>query len=491
MNSQSDEVVDPDSSGADMMLVPVFHRLVKNPNDSKRLSQRPFFGYASFIVLSREDNKSYDSILRKILGNVSGMTTRKIFEEVSDDDSSDVVDVNDESSRSGTNTTEDGYVNVSMRDASTAPESSPSSNAALDRFLKSSTPVPEGLRSLFDICVKATGEGIPTGWNQISEHDDFTSIRTRVREPPVARSSVSSEEGDESEESVDVGDINHDASTPESDGASDASHNTPMASAEEEDTAAMFNNFKAQNRNKHSNKKVYRRKGKMIQGKRTQQREPARIRQQPTPPSIDLEMLVRPGECVVLDWTLVAHDALFGGDLINTDDDEVRGAPTWRANIPTIEDEELQKKRQARATRKKNGVSLEDCLDEFGKSETLSEQNMWYCPRCKEFRRAEKKFELWKAPDILIMHLKRFSSQRNFRDKLELFVDYPLEGLDITKYVQDPEEGKTLIYDLIAVDNHYGGLGGGHYTAYGKNFANGDWYEYNGKYFLHQCHYLY
>jgi ubiquitin carboxyl-terminal hydrolase 4/11/15 len=27
------------------------------------------------------------------------------------------------------------------------------------------------------------------------------------------------------------------------------------------------------------------------------------------------------------------------------------------------------------------------------------------------------------------------------------------------------------------VSNHYGGLGGGHYTAYGKN--NGKWYEFN------------
>ena len=32
-------------------------------------------------------------------------------------------------------------------------------------------------------------------------------------------------------------------------------------------------------------------------------------------------------------------------------------------------------------------------------------------------------------------------------------------------------------YDLYAVSNHYGGLGGGHYTAYGKN--NGKWYEFN------------
>lgn len=30
------------------------------------------------------------------------------------------------------------------------------------------------------------------------------------------------------------------------------------------------------------------------------------------------------------------------------------------------------------------------------------------------------------------------------------------------------------IYDLYAISNHYGGLGGGHYTAYAKN--GGKWY---------------
>ena len=31
---------------------------------------------------------------------------------------------------------------------------------------------------------------------------------------------------------------------------------------------------------------------------------------------------------------------------------------------------------------------------------------------------------------------------------------------------------KKLIYDLYAVSNHFGGLGGGHYTAFAKNHVN-------------------
>ncbi|EWG48574.1 hypothetical protein FVEG_16283 [Fusarium verticillioides 7600] len=117
----------------------------------------------------------------------------------------------------------------------------------------------------------------------------------------------------------------------------------------------------------------------------------------------------------------------------------------------------------------------------FERAEVLSEQDMWYCPRCKEHRRASKKFVLWKSPDILVAHLKRFSNSGWRRDKLDVMVDFPIEGLDLTSRVIQKEDGKDEIYDLIAVDDHYGGLGGGHYSAYAKNFVDGRWYNYNAK----------
>ena len=45
----------------------------------------------------------------------------------------------------------------------------------------------------------------------------------------------------------------------------------------------------------------------------------------------------------------------------------------------------------------------------------------------------------------------------------------------MSPYVQ--EKSDNMIYDLYAIDNHYGGLGGGHYTAFAKN--DGVWYEYD------------
>jgi len=91
---------------------------------------------------------------------------------------------------------------------------------------------------------------------------------------------------------------------------------------------------------------------------------------------------------------------------------------------------------------------------------------------------ATKKFDLWKVPDILIVHLKRFSYNSLWRDKISTFVDFPILGFDISKFiVNEKEEKSSCIYDLYAVSNHYGGLGGGHYTAFAKNIIDGKWYN--------------
>lgn len=191
----------------------------------------------------------------------------------------------------------------------------------------------------------------------------------------------------------------------------------------------------------------------------------------PTTPN---QRLLRNGECLYVTWNNEAYDTLFNGQR----NDDLRGHETFN-NAPVLEDPELDARRQARERRKKRGITLDECLDEFEREEILSEQDTWYCPRCKEHQRASKKFELWKTPDILVMHLKRFSSAGLRRDKLDVEVDFPIQGLDLSSRVLATEEGKNEVYDLFAVDDHWGGLGGGHYTAFAKSFVDGEWYEYN------------
>ena len=122
-------------------------------------------------------------------------------------------------------------------------------------------------------------------------------------------------------------------------------------------------------------------------------------------------------------------------------------------------------------------IDLTACIEAFCEKETLSENDAWYCSKCKDFKCASKKIDLWNSPDLLIIHLKRFSYTRNWRDRINTLVRFPVEGLDLSRYLLDEEAKKDAIYDLYAVSNHMGGMGGGHYTAYAKNLDNKNWYH--------------
>ncbi|KAL7986245.1 hypothetical protein Chor_011411 [Crotalus horridus] len=114
--------------------------------------------------------------------------------------------------------------------------------------------------------------------------------------------------------------------------------------------------------------------------------------------------------------------------------------------------------------------TLEQCLNLFTKPEVLAPEEAWYCPKCKQHREASKQLMLWRLPNILIIQLKRFSF-RSFiwRDKINDMVDFPVRSLDLSKFcIGQKDEQQLPMYDLYAVINHYGGIIGGHYTAYAR-----------------------
>lgn len=433
--SDYEEIPDFDSPKADRMLVPIFNRHCRPKSNNSGSMQRSLFGAPLYVVINREEAQNYDVILRKVLEAVATLTTRDILnegnivgagEQGTTQEDSDTVVMNEDDAQSADSKIktssvdgEDGLVDVSMRDASDETDT-PSQDAKRENAVSSpGSSIAPGLRSLFDIkIIKSSHEVVPLGWSSVDDIKDYPLMSSRVKAQSSSKKQTKT--SDDSDQDGSAG------SASDSDSEMFASISRPKAVKTESDERP----------------------------------------------------LIRPGEGIVLDWNDQAHDALFGGE--KKDADELRGAPTW-TNVERIPDLELAKRRDLRRTRKKRGITLYECLDEFNKEEILSENDAWYCPRCKEHRRASKKFELWKTPDILVMHLKRFSASRGFRDKLDVLVDFPVEGLDLTGRVEAPEEGKSLIYDLFAVDNHYGGLGGGHYTAYAKNFFSGEWNEYNGK----------
>lgn len=75
---------------------------------------------------------------------------------------------------------------------------------------------------------------------------------------------------------------------------------------------------------------------------------------------------------------------------------------------------------------KQKAILLSECLELYTSNEQLGQDDTWYCPRCKEHKQATKKLDLWRLPKLLIIHLKRFSYTRWYRDKIETFVDFPV-----------------------------------------------------------------
>lgn len=122
--------------------------------------------------------------------------------------------------------------------------------------------------------------------------------------------------------------------------------------------------------------------------------------------------------------------------------------------------------------------TLQDCLRLFSKEEKLTDNNRFYCSHCRARRDSLKKIEIWKLPLVLLVHLKRFSYDGRWKQKLQTYVDFPLENLDLSQYVIGPKNNLKK-YNLFSVSNHYGGLDGGHYTAYCKNAARQRWFKFD------------
>eukprot|EP00828_Plagiopyla_frontata_P047734 TRINITY_DN891_c0_g1_i1.p1 TRINITY_DN891_c0_g1~~TRINITY_DN891_c0_g1_i1.p1 ORF type:complete len:400 (+),score=46.51 TRINITY_DN891_c0_g1_i1:668-1867(+) len=127
-------------------------------------------------------------------------------------------------------------------------------------------------------------------------------------------------------------------------------------------------------------------------------------------------------------------------------------------------------------------TSIYDCLNQFTTPEILEQDNCWYCPQCKKHKQAQKTLQIFKAPPILIVHLKRFKSKVRFSyyetySKLNQPVYFP-EQLDLSKLIlSDQQLDKE--YQLYAYVNHYGGAGGGHYTACAFNQKVQQWVHFD------------
>ncbi|KFX89047.1 hypothetical protein O988_08786 [Pseudogymnoascus sp. VKM F-3808] len=486
-NEQEGDVPSWDSPRAEQMVVPVVSRR-QNPNQS-RFGKPLAYAYAPFfITLTPEEARSEETIKRKVLERVANLTTYNMSGYESDDDQSTDKDIvittaSDTSSGDGKVVAtsidgEDDVVDVTVTgpsdarapaevDGGSQKDSNPRKRKFQSRRPKWIDPeqfLPAEYNNLFELSYFASKKDVvPTGWGVVDEEKIYPRLSTRI---PVVQEAVEVDE----EQSNGFASNNLQGSDGES--SEDDIGNIPQLaptrmneeSSDEDDLAP---NTRVLPVRPIAQRAVYNKNTKRTTQRTRMSSEEAEDGANPGP-------LVRLGEGIVVDWYPEPFATLFEGDRGDT----MRGRDTW-SSVDILEDPILEAKRKSRLRRRSKGLSLDECLDEFGKEEILSEMDTWYCPRCKEHRRASKKLELWKTPDIMVFHLKRFSSTAMRRDKLDIQVTFPINGLDMSTRVLETEDGKEEVYDLFAVDNHYGSLGGGHYTAYAKSFVDGAWYDYN------------
>ncbi|KAM3443169.1 hypothetical protein NHJ13734_002055 [Beauveria thailandica] len=456
-----------------------------------------------FISVTREEASSYDVIQRKILGKIATFSTWSKLtnnDEVDGADTDMVATSDADSSGEGKVAAksvegEDDMVDVTMKNAGAVPAGQPTLlkhfNKTRPKFMDASTRLSPSLQNLFELKYFASPSdgAIPTGWQSTDNNRTLPSLADRIPQTSDKEESTTPESSNADGSENDNDDENEneeekDASSHEEEEAREGSIRTRMAEeSSEEDVPRRFD--RSGRNSRYGGRKKF--KGSKFSGKRGSKRRDKQIRTgkanglpqvnpQPMPPTVaDGGPLIRLHEGIAVDWNDDAWEMVFGG---NGRGNLADGTRTF-LSLETLQDPVIKANQRRRQNRKSKGITLDECLDEFERAEILSEHDMWYCPRCKEHRRASKKFDLWKTPNYLVTHLKRFSSSGWRRDKLDVLVDFPIEELDLTARVVEKEDGKSEVYDLIAVDNHYGGLGGGHYTAYAKNFVDGKWYNYN------------
>ncbi|KAK3283562.1 hypothetical protein CYMTET_8744 [Cymbomonas tetramitiformis] len=147
--------------------------------------------------------------------------------------------------------------------------------------------------------------------------------------------------------------------------------------------------------------------------------------------------------------------------------------------------------------------SMEECLASHTSSEELTGDEQYYCERCGKGS-ARRQVRFASLPQVLCLHLKRFQWGSKGRGKVDVQVDFPLRGLDMSPYMrgsscvsssQGSTEGESAndeqrsaegvgrtrtAYDLVAMVVHHGKYAGsGHYTSYAYSSENRIWLEYN------------
>lgn len=140
------------------------------------------------------------------------------------------------------------------------------------------------------------------------------------------------------------------------------------------------------------------------------------------------------------------------------------------------------------------------CLRSYCQEEMLSGDEVWKCPYCQCERVATKQIIITRAPQILVVHFKRFSaSKTQSARKIHTPVEFPLYGLKMDPFVisasspspetaptsnsRIPGSGATVppfTYDCYGVLRHIGAsMSSGHYISLVRDAQRQCWRKFD------------
>lgn len=121
-------------------------------------------------------------------------------------------------------------------------------------------------------------------------------------------------------------------------------------------------------------------------------------------------------------------------------------------------------------------IKLSHILKNYFREEEIEKE----CECCKvKVSRTTKTFNIFYLPNNLIIHIKRSKHEEEVSLKSNCFINYPINNLDLTKFVEKEESHNNYIYDLYSICNHIGDKEcNGHYTSLVRSIKN-EWIYYN------------
>lgn len=127
--------------------------------------------------------------------------------------------------------------------------------------------------------------------------------------------------------------------------------------------------------------------------------------------------------------------------------------------------------------------SIEKSISDFFNPELIKvdKKDGYVCEKCHKTTNAIKRNSILRAPETLLIHLKKFRFNGTSSSKMKQAVSYPM-FLDMSEYCEDQQKTLPVKYQLISVVVHEGrSLSSGHYIAHCKQ-PDGSWATYDDEY---------